>query len=105
MKLNRAGFILKVLYERHKGQVLSIVDLSTDLDLTTDVLLAKIRGQDPPAQWLQYQQIKLSRLGYPVVLCVFEDDIMYIDTARRQRYGVIEVLDKARVIRDARSVH
>ena len=103
--MNRAGFILKVLYERHKGQILSIVDLSSDLDLSEDELLAKIKGRDPPASWLQVQQIKLSRLGYPIVLCVFEDGVMYVETARRQRHGTIEILDKSRVVRNARGIY
>ena len=104
MKLNKTGYILKKVYERHHGLNLSITDLAEDLSMTKRDLLSKIQGSEPSSLWLKAQQVKLSRLGYPQVLFIWSDDVLYIETARRQ-HGTIEIVDATRTIRNASSVH
>ena len=81
---NRTGFLLLWLYSKFKaGQVMSVSGLADELCMTHAALCNKIVGREPEEWWFQTALLKLRRRGYPELVLMELDGVVYPDIAWR----------------------
>ena len=70
---------------------MSVSNLASELCMTKAELCNKLIGQEPAKSWLETALVKLKHRGYPMLVLMELDDVLYPDIAWRLE-GEAEVI-------------